>query len=169
MRNFLFLRHPLSRRTLMFCHLMAQLGLMLGGAVWLVLRSPWLAPVSWEESWPTLALGAGLWLLAIVGVRLLVELMMLPHHLAGLRQGFAPSAVVTRSFEQRPAVHDPEASWVNKAKPTTQDDEVIGSARVMQPRRPFPQHDAASESTFDRADDDAGLVSSGKRRQEPSL
>ncbi|WP_253447596.1 hypothetical protein [Halomonas sp. Y3] len=94
MRQFLFPRRPLSRGTLLFCHLLLQLGLVAGAALWLAPRTPWLAPLSWAEAWPPLALGGGLWLLAAVALRLLAELWLLPHHLANAA-GAGP--VITRS------------------------------------------------------------------------
>mgnify|MGYP007130849215 CR=1 FL=1 len=57
MRQFLFPRRPLSRGTLLFCHLLLQLGLAAGAALWLAPRTPWLAPLGWAEAWPPLALG----------------------------------------------------------------------------------------------------------------
>src|SRR5690554_6384149 len=130
MRQFLFPRRPLSRGTLLFCHLLLQLGLAAGAALWLVPCSPWLAPLGWAEAWPPLALGGGLWLLAAVVLRLLAELRQLPHHLAG-QIGAGP--VSTRSFERRPAVHDPNASWTSDARSLEPDDSVVGSARVRRP------------------------------------
>ena len=130
MRQFLFPRRPLSRGTLLVCHLLLQLGLAAGAALWLAPRTPWLAPLGWAEAWPPLALGGGLWLLAAVVLRLLAELWLLPHHLAG-QIGAGP--VITRSFERRPAVHDPNASWTSDARALEPDDSVVGSARVRRP------------------------------------
>lgn len=170
MRNFFLMRRPLPRRTLVFCHGVIQLGLLLVGGAWLARHTPWLAPVSWMEAWPTLALGGGLLLLTLVGVRLLAELLMLPHHLAGLRQGFAPSAVVTRSFERRPAVHDADGAWVNEARPAPEpailDEEAVGNARVIRPRRPFSARQAPNDvDKASRSDRDGEAPA----RQEPSL
>lgn len=169
MRTFLLLR-PLPRRTLVFCHGVAQLGLLLGGALWLVRHSPWLAPVSWVQAWPTLALGGGLLLLAMVGLRLLAELLMLPHHLASLRQGFTPGAVVTRSFERRPAVHGADGAWVNEARPAPEpailDEEAVGNARVIRPRRPFSARQAPDDADKASRSDKDGEAPS---RQEPSF
>lgn len=170
MRSFLLLRRPLSRRTLVFCHVTVQLGLLLGGIAWLARDTPWLTPTTWQAAWPTLALGVGMLLLAMVGVRLFAEVLMLPHHLAGLRQG-TPGAVMTRSFARRPAVHAPEDAWVNnpETRPTLLDEEAVGSARVVQPRRTGTQRHAGEEPTLDfgkGAPPDAGHE---KRRQEPGL
>ncbi|SHF28210.1 hypothetical protein SAMN02745148_02216 [Modicisalibacter ilicicola DSM 19980] len=129
------LRCPLPRRTLIFCHGMAQMGLLLGGTAWLVRHSPWMSAASWQDAWPTLAFGAGVLLLAMVGLRLLAELLMLPHHVRSQLQGFGPGSVVTRSFERRPAMHDPAEAWVNEVKPMPEDEGVIGDARVLEPRR----------------------------------
>ena len=76
MRNFLLLRRPLPRRTLVFCHVVAQLTLVIAGLAWLAMRSPLLAGGSWAERWPTLVLDTGLWLLALVGLRLLAERLL---------------------------------------------------------------------------------------------
>nr|WP_223287628.1 hypothetical protein [Halomonas elongata] len=40
MRQFLFPRHPLPRRTLLFCHAIIQLGLLVAGGLWLAPRTP---------------------------------------------------------------------------------------------------------------------------------
>ena len=130
MRQFLFPRRPLSRGTLLFCHLALQLGLAAGAALWLAPRTPWLSPLSWAEAWPPLALGGGLWLLAAVALRMLAELWLLPHHLANAA-GAGP--VITRSYERRPAVHDPNAAWTSDARALDPDDSVVGSARVRRP------------------------------------
>lgn len=139
MRQFLFPRRPLSRGTLIFCHLLLQLGLAAGAALWLAPRTPWLAPLEWPEAWPPLALGAGLWLLAAVALRLIAELWLLPHHLAG---SLGAGPVITRSFERRPAVHDPHAAWTSDARSLAPDDSEAGTARVrraaerLRPREP---------------------------------
>lgn len=159
MRSFLLLRRPLPRRTLVFFHLMVQLGLFVGGLIWLARYTPWLSSASWLEAWPTLALGSGVTLLAMVGVRLLTEVLMLPHYLTDQRQGRGHSPV-TRSFERRPAVHDPAGGWVNEARPAKAaivDEEAVGSARVIQPRRPLTPRSGATETARER------------QRQEPSL
>ena len=39
MRNFLLLRRPLPRRTLVFCHVVAQLTLVIAGLAWLAMRT----------------------------------------------------------------------------------------------------------------------------------
>ncbi|GHB03421.1 hypothetical protein [Modicisalibacter luteus] len=168
MRNFFLLRRPLPRRTVVFCHLVAQVALLLNGALWLAWQTPWLTETSWLEAWPSLALGGGLLLIAVVGVRLLADLLMLPHYVAGgLRQGFMPGAVMTRSFDRRPAVHDPHETWVNDTRPTGQpailDEEAVGNARVIQPRRPFSTRQGAGE----KADSEAAVASTP--RQEPKF
>lgn len=145
MRQFLFPRRPLSRGTLLFCHLLLQLGLAAGAALWLAPRTPWLAPLSWAESWPPLALGGGLWLLAAVALRLLAELWLLPHHLAG-QLGAGP--VITRSYERRPAVHDPQAAWTSDARALDPDDSVVGSPRVRRPAEPLRTRQAAREPSL---------------------
>ncbi len=141
---------------------------MIAGLAWLAMHSPLLAGGSWIERWPTLVLGAGLWLLALVGLRLLAELLMLPYHLASLRQG--PGAVMTRSFERRPAVHGADGGWVNEAKPAPEpailDEEAVGNARVIQPRRPFSARQAPDEENKASRNDRQGTPPS---RQEPSL
>ncbi|OBX35184.1 hypothetical protein A8U91_04255 [Halomonas elongata] len=114
---------------------------------------PWLADTTWLAAWPRLALGGGVLLLAMVGVRLIAELWLLPYHLAGLRPGFAPGDVVTRSFDRRPAVHDSERAWTSSARSVSMDDEVIGSARVSQPAS--RQRHAGNEPTLNPGDGEA--------------
>ncbi|PMR75719.1 hypothetical protein [Billgrantia endophytica] len=143
MRQFLFPRRPLSRGTLLTCHLLLQLGLLAGAALWLIPRTPWLAPVDWAGTWPVLAMAAGLWLLAAMVLRLLAELWLLPHHISE-RAGFAPSAVVTRSFERRPAVHAEEAAWTSEARHMETEPSVLGSARVTRPAEPLKPQRTAS-------------------------
>ena len=167
MRNFFLLRRPLPRRTVVFCHIVLQLALLTTGAAWFVRNSPLAGPVTWLEAWPTLAFGTGILLLSMVGVRLLAELLMLPHHLANLRQGFAPSAVVTRSFERRPAVLGVDDAWVNEVKPVSPDEGIIGSARVTRPRR-AANASTSAEPTLD-LQDSAGGTQADRRRQEPSI
>lgn len=167
MRNFFLLRRPLPRRTVVFCHVVSQLALLLAGGAWFARHSPWLSSITWGDAWPTLALGMGLLLLSLVGVRLLAELMMLPHHLANLRQGFAPSAVMTRSFERRPAVHDADGAWVNEAKPVSPDEGIIGSARVARTRR-AANASATAEPTLN-LQSGANDAQADRRRQEPSI
>jgi len=167
MRDFLLLRRPLPRRTLVFCHVVAQLTLMVAGLAWLAMRSPLLAGGSWAERWPTLVLGAGLWLLALVGLRLLAELLMLPYHLAGLRQG--PGAMVTRAFDRRPAVHDPDSAWVNEAKAVAPDEGVIGSPRVTRARKPLKPAAGDGPPSASHAKGEAGHAATRPPRQEPSL
>ncbi|UYG07828.1 hypothetical protein [Halomonas sp. M4R1S46] len=149
MRSFLFPRHPLPRRTLLFCHAALQIGLLMAGGLWLAAQTPWLADSGWLAAAPRLALGGSALLLAMIGLRLLAELWLLPYHLAGQRAGFAPAAVVTRSFERRPAVHAAEQAWTSAAQPAETEDTVLGSARVTRPapRRPRPQ----DEPTLDLA------------------
>jgi hypothetical protein len=61
---------------------------------------------------------------------------MLPHHVGSQLAALTPGSVVTRSFERRPAVHAPDSAWVHEAQPPAEEDEgVIGSARVLAPRR----------------------------------
>ncbi|WP_136247144.1 hypothetical protein [Halomonas borealis] len=130
MRHFLFPRHPLPRRTLLFCHAVLQLGLLIAGGLWLAPRTPWLADVGWAAAWPALALGGGTLLLAMVGVRLLAELWLLPHHLATQRTGFSSGAMVTRSVERRPAIHDPQRSQADGGREVDAEDTVLSPARV---------------------------------------
>jgi hypothetical protein len=165
MRQFLFPRRPLSRGTLLASHLLLQLGLLSGAALWLAPRTPWLAATDWASAWPALALGSSSWLLAAVALRLLVELWLLPHHLAA-RPGFAPGAVVTRSFERRPAVHAEEAAWTSEARRVEVEDSVLGSARVKRPAEPLKPQRTVSEPTLDLA---AGGVAEPPSSREPHL
>ncbi|XKE45613.1 hypothetical protein LG302_00305 [Halomonas organivorans] len=162
MRQFLFPRQPLPRRTLLICHAAIQIGLLVAGGLRLAPRTPWLTGESWPAAWPDLALGGGILLLAMVGVRLLAELWLLPHHLAPARPGFAPGAVVTRSTERRPAVHDEARAWVDGGRPQASGDEVIGPARVA---RPAPRRPAGGEPTLDLA----GGASEPAPANEPRL
>lgn len=168
MRNFLFLRRPLPRRTLVFCHVTAQLALFVAGLAWLVRHSPPLTGGDWTTSWPTLVLGGGIWLLGLVGVRLLAELLMLPYHLASLRTGSAPGAVLTRAYDRRPAVHDPERRWVNEVSPVDPQ-EAVGEARVTQPRQPLKSRLRGTTEPGVDLDGHGGVAAPGKQRQEPSL
>jgi hypothetical protein len=136
MRQFLFPRRPMSRGVLLFSHLVLQLGLLTAATLWLMPRTPWLAAIAWSHAWPSLALGTGLWLATAVGLRLLVELCLLPHHLEA-REGFSPGDVVTRSFERRPAVHDAQSAWTSEARPIETEPSVLGSARVTRPAEPL--------------------------------
>ncbi|MBS9404623.1 hypothetical protein KG088_13365 [Halomonas sp. TRM85114] len=154
MLQFLFPRRPLARSTLLTCHLLLQLGLVIGAALWLVPRTPWVAPVAWVNVWPTLALGVAAWLLSAIGLRLLAELWLLPYHLSNLRPGFTPGAVITRSFERRPAVHDEDDSWTSEARPVDTDTGVVGSARVRRPAERLRPQAANHEPTVDLADAD---------------
>lgn len=165
MRQFLFPRRPLARSTLLTCHLLLQLGLLIGVALWLAPHTPWVAPVSWASVWPILALGVGSWLLAAIGLRLLAELWLLPYHLANLRPGFTPGAVITRSFERRPAVHDEDDSWTSEARPVDTDTGVVGSARVRRPAERLRPQAAHHEPSLDLSDNDAmGAASHGEQR-----
>ncbi|APE30938.1 hypothetical protein BOX17_08205 [Halomonas aestuarii] len=159
MRQFLFPRRPLARATILTCHLLLQLGLLAGAALWLVPRLPWLMPsVEASNAWPPLALGGGLWLLAALALRLLTEVCLLPHHLKAQRPGFAPGAVVTRSWERRPAVHDDEAAWTRGGRHVDAEESVLGSPRVVRPAercrpaRPLePTQDPASGAQVESA------------------
>lgn len=166
MRQLLFPRRPLARATLLTCHLLLQLGLLAGATLWLAPRTPWLAPVDLASAWPALALGGGSWLLAAVGLRLLAELWLLPHHLAGQRPGFAPGAVVTRSFERRPAVHAEEAAWTSEARPLETGDGILGNARVTRPAERLRPRGASNEPTLDLA---AGSQPEMASTREPRL
>lgn len=150
MGTFFSLRHPLPRRTLIFCHSVAQLGWLLGGIVWLARRSPLMISLSWQNAWPTLAFGAAAMLLAMVGTRLFAELLMLPHHVRNQLQGLISGSVVTRSFERRPGMYDPADAWVNEVKPVPEDEGVVGDARVLEPRRRFSPRDKAATPDTNR-------------------
>lgn len=166
MRQFLLPRAPLARRTLLCCHLLAQLGVLAAGLWWLIPRSPWVTMSSWSDSWPPLAVGAGVTLLTMLALRLLAELWLLPHHLSAQRPGFAPGAVVTRSYDRRPAVHDGDKAWTSQARSIEDDDAVVGSARVTREAEPLAQRKQREPGLdFHRApqEEPAG------RRQEPSL
>ncbi|MEQ6889647.1 hypothetical protein ABE957_13290 [Halomonas sp. CS7] len=151
MRQFLFPRRPLARATVLTCHLLLQLGLLAGAALWLAPRTPWLTPsLELASAWPPLALGGGLWLLAAMALRLVAELALLPHHLKAQRPGFAPAAVVTRSFERRPAVHDDAQSWTSGARRTADEEEsVLGSPRVVRRADRRAPARVADEPTLD--------------------
>ncbi|WP_043531019.1 hypothetical protein [Litchfieldella xinjiangensis] len=160
MRQFLFPRRPLSRRTLLSCHLMLQITLLVVAVAWLAPRTPWLADTTWAEAWPPLVLGIAVTLLGMAGLRLVVELALLPHYLAAQRDGFAPSAVITRSFDRRPAVHDTQDSWISGQR-REDDDAVLGEARVTQPATPMMRRRNKAEPTLD--------FTSTTTRQEPQL
>ncbi|WP_027960566.1 hypothetical protein [Halomonas halodenitrificans] len=134
MRQLLFPRRPLARGTLLSCHLLLQVGLALVAALWIAPHTPWLTATTWQDSWPSLALCGGLWLLGAILLRLMVELWLLPHHLANQLRA---EPVITRSWERRPAVHDPQAAWTSKARPLSADDDAVGSPRVMRPAEPL--------------------------------
>lgn len=163
MRSFLFPRHPLPRRTLLVCHATLQAGLLAIGGLWLAAQTPWLADIGWLAAAPRLVLGGSALLLAMIGLRLLAELWLLPHHLADQRAGFAPAAVVTRSFERRPAVHAAEQIWTSAAQPMEAEDTVLGRARVTRPAPRRPR--SRDEPTFDLAGGEAEPVS----EREPRL
>lgn len=133
MRQLLLPRAPLRRGTLLFCHAIIQLSLLTAGSLWLAPRTPWLADTTWLANWPALALGAGLLLLAMISARLVLELWLLPYHLASSRHGFTPGDMVTRSFERRPAVHDHQRAWTSQARAISMEEEAVGTARVTQP------------------------------------
>lgn len=151
MRQFLFPRRPLARTTVLTCHLLLQLGLLAGAALWLAPRTPWLTPsLELANAWPPLTLGGGLWLLAALALRLVAELALLPHHLTAQRPGFAPAAVVTRSFERRPAVHDDAQSWARGSRrPSDEEESVVGSPRVVRPADRRAPGRVADEPTLD--------------------
>ncbi|WP_355662456.1 hypothetical protein [Halomonas salifodinae] len=153
MRRFLFPRHPLPRSTLLFCHLLLQLGLLAYGLSRLLPRTPWLDETRWVAAWPDLALGGGLLLLAMVAARLLLELWLLPYHLAARQGGFAPQAVMTRSYARRPAVHDPDSAWTSEARRVALKDEVVGEARVRRgPSEPTLNFRADNDAADDRGE-----------------
>ncbi|MEQ6917930.1 hypothetical protein [Halomonas aquatica] len=153
MRQFLFPRRPLARATVLNCHLLLQLGLLGATALWLVPRLSWLRPsVEANSAWPTLAMAGGLWLLAAVTLRLLAELCLLPHHIKAQRPGFAPGAVVTRSWERRPAVHDNEAAWTSEARHVDAEEEsALGSPRVVRPAERYRPPNYPGEPALDLA------------------
>ncbi|EPC00898.1 hypothetical protein L861_05715 [Litchfieldella anticariensis FP35 = DSM 16096] len=165
MRQFLFPRRPLSRRTLIFSHLVIQLGLLMTGVAWLAPRTPWLAETAWSQAWPELILGISILLLAMVGARLLAELWLLPHFLVNQRAGFAPGEVITRSFDRRPAVHDTNDSWTGAARRHDVEDTVLGAARVTQPAA-SARRQRQSEPTLDMA---ANATPEPTPRHEPRL
>ena len=145
MRQFLFPRRPLTRVTVLTCHLLLQLGLLAGVALWLAPQAPWPMPGDASPGhWLPLALGGGLWLLAAMALRLVAELALLPHHQKAQRPGFAPAAVVTRSYERRPAVYD-EAQWTGEARRVADEEvEAVGRPRVVQRATDEPEAAAAN-------------------------
>lgn len=153
MRQFLFPRRPLARATVLTCHLLLQLGLLAGAALWLAPHAPWLMPSdALPRDWLPLALGGGLWLLAAIALRLVAELALLPHHLKAQRLGFTPAAVVTRSWERRPAVHDDAHSWTSGTQRVADEEEsVVGSPRVVRRADRLAPARAADEPTLDLA------------------
>ncbi|QFU00074.1 hypothetical protein FIU83_00280 [Halomonas sp. THAF5a] len=143
MRQFLFPRRPLARATVLTCHLLLQLGLLAAAALWLVPQAPWLTMSdATPHDWLPLALGGGLWLLAAMALRLVAELALLPHHQAAPRPGFAPAAVVTRSYARRPAVYD-EAEWSREARRAADEEDVVGPPRVVRRATDEPTLDLA--------------------------
>nr|WP_298414020.1 hypothetical protein [uncultured Halomonas sp.] len=144
------LRHPLPRRTLIFCHSVAQLGWLLGGIAWLFRNSPFMTSATWLDAWPTLVFGAAMILLAMVGTRLIGEFLMLPYHVRHQLQGLLPGSVVTRSFERRPGMYDPADAWVNEVKPVPEDEGVVGDARVLEPRRKLTPRNTAENPDANR-------------------
>ncbi|QRG26791.1 hypothetical protein [Halomonas binhaiensis] len=106
---------------------------MAAGLYWLLPRTPWMSEMSWADAWPPLAIGAGVMFLAMVGIRLVAELWMLPYYLADSRQGFSPADVVTRSYERRPAVHNTEQSWTAPSRIIEDDGACVSDARVTRP------------------------------------
>lgn len=166
MRQFFYPSAPLSRGTLLFCHAVLQLGVLVAGLWWLIPRTPWMTAASWADAWPPLVIGLGIMLLVMVALRLVAELWLLPHHLANQRAGFSASAVVTRSFERRPAVHDNEQAWTSQGQ-VMNDDSAAGTARVKrraetlaQRRQREPELNVDASNTGN--DNDPG-------RREPSL
>ncbi|MDX1465403.1 MAG: hypothetical protein R3215_06850 [Halomonas sp.] len=151
MRQFLFPRRPLARATVLTCHLLLQLGLLAGAALWLAPHAPWLMQSdAAPRAWLPLALGGGLWLLAAMALRLAAELALLPHHLRAQRPGFAPAAVVTRSWERRPAVHDDAHAWTSAARRGNDEEEsVLGSPRVVRGAQRRAPARATGEPTLD--------------------
>lgn len=136
MRQLQLSQRPALRGVLMISHLFLQLGLLGAAMLWLLPRTPWLAAIEWSHAWPRLALGVGLWLTAALSLRLFVALCLHSRQ-QKKRKGFAPSDVVTRSFERRPAVHDSEAAWTSEARAIETEPSVIGSARVTRPAEPL--------------------------------
>lgn len=183
MRQFFYPRAPLRRGTLLLCHLALQLGTVVAGLGWLIPRTPWITAASWADAWPSLAAGLAIMLLVMIVVRLIAELWLLPHHLAGMRPSFDASAVVTRSFERRPAVHDKEQAWTSQGQILTDDDSAVGTARVKRraatlaerrQQEPGLNIDASTGSSSNDADsgpdgNDKPDDSSGPGRREPSL
>nr|WP_298250090.1 hypothetical protein [uncultured Halomonas sp.] len=149
MRQLLFPRRPLSRGTLLVCHLLLQVGLVLGAVRWIAPQTPWLTDTTWQDSWPSLVLCGGLWLLAAILLRLMTELWLLPHHLASQSR---TGPVITRSWERRPAMHDPQAAWTSEARPlSAADDDAVGSPRVTRPAEPLRPR-SHREPSLDPAD-----------------
>ena len=133
MQQFLLPRAPLRRGTLLCCHFLIQLGLLTATLLWLLPLTPWLADTSWQAAWPTLLPGSAAWFLAMLLTRLILELGLLPYHLArSQRQGLAAGDMITRSYERRPAVHDEQRAWTSRTSAFAMDEEAVGSARVTQ-------------------------------------
>ncbi|MBA2779811.1 hypothetical protein [Billgrantia kenyensis] len=136
MRHSPFPQRPLFHGLLLLTHLLLQLSLMASAVLWLLPRSSWLATMQWNEAWPLLALGSGLWLAAVLSLHLLLSLCLRSRQRA-THKGFAPSDVVTRSFERRPAVHDSDSAWTSEARAIEIEPSIVGSARVTRPAEPF--------------------------------
>ncbi|WP_163647908.1 hypothetical protein [Modicisalibacter sp. 'Wilcox'] len=150
MRDFLLLRRPLPRRTLVLCHVTAQLALLVTALGWLALHAPALSRNGWVAGWPSWVMAVSLWLLASVGVRLLAELLMLPHRLS---DPHGPGAVMTRAIDRRPAVHDPEQRWVNAVSPVAPA-EAVGEPRVT-------RREPSLKTRLHGADDDSPRAAGG--------
>lgn len=114
MRNLLLMRRPLPRTLLVSLHLLAQLGMLVGGGLWTREAMAPLATMPLPGQWPTLLLGVGATLSGCLLVRMLFELLMMPHHMQSIiKQQPLP---FTRSTRRRPAVHDEDDSWVGEAR-----------------------------------------------------
>ncbi|WP_136254801.1 hypothetical protein [Onishia niordana] len=114
MRNLLLMRRPLPRTLLVSLHLLVQLGMLVGGGLWTREALAPLALTSLSGQWPTLLLGVGVTLSGCLLVRMLFELLMMPHHMQSMiKQQQLP---FTRSTRRRPAIHDEDDSWVGEAR-----------------------------------------------------
>lgn len=123
MRNFFLPYRPLPRKVIAACHLLIQLGVLAAGGYWL-------ARDGLEQPWQHWASGAGATLGALIVVRLLGELWMLPHYL--LAQQSAASgrnAIITRSFDKRPGTR-------------LEPDDAVGTARVIQQDAPTARQES---------------------------
>lgn len=120
MRNLLLMRRPLPRTLLVSLHLLAQIGMLVGGGLWTREALAPLALTSLSGQWPTLLLGVGATLSGCLLVRMLFELLMIPHHMQSMiKQQQLP---FTRSTRRRPAVHDEDDSWVGEARRVSPDE-----------------------------------------------